>query len=65
MIRKAEQADLMFRRLGITFTVYGDAASTERLIPFDIVPRVIDPDEWKFLEAGVIQRVNAINAFFE
>lgn len=63
MTRKAEQADLMFRRLGITFTVYGDAASTERLIPFDIVPRVIDPEEWAFLERGVIQRVNAINAF--
>lgn len=61
--RKNSQADLMFRRLGITFTVYGDGASTERLIPFDIIPRILDPKEWDYLSRGAIQRVDAINAF--
>ncbi len=63
--KKNAQADLMFRRLGITFTVYGDSASTERLIPFDIIPRILDPKEWDFLARGTIQRVDAINAFLD
>ena len=57
------QAELFFRRIGITFAVYGDAAADERLIPFDIVPRVISRAEWRRLEAGLIQRVEALNAF--
>ncbi|OQW43916.1 MAG: hypothetical protein A4S16_05375 [Proteobacteria bacterium SG_bin6] len=57
------QAELFFRRIGITFAVYGDAAADERLIPFDIVPRVISRGEWRRLEAGLIQRVEALNAF--
>jgi len=63
LIRKHEQADIMFRRLGITFTVYGRDEGTERLIPFDIIPRILDADEWEFLSSGVIQRVEALNAF--
>jgi len=65
LMRKDEQADLMFRRLGITFTVYGDAESTERMIPFDIIPRILDPHEWDYLSRGAIQRVDAINAFLD
>ena len=61
--RKHDQADLMFRRLGITFTVYGQDEGTERLIPFDIIPRILDAEEWAFLEKGTIQRVKALNAF--
>ena len=57
------QADLLFRRIGITFAVYGDKDATERLIPFDIVPRLISREEWARLEAGLIQRVNALNMF--
>ena len=57
------QADLLFRRIGITFAVYGDKDATERLIPFDIVPRLISRDEWARLEAGLIQRVKALNMF--
>ena len=53
------QADLLFRRIGITFAVYGDKDSTERLIPFDIVPRLIGRSEWARLEAGLLQRVKA------
>src|SRR5579863_1148828 len=57
------QAEYMFRRIGITFGVYGDKDAAERLIPFDIVPRVISRAEWTRLEAGLIQRVTALNLF--
>ena len=59
------QAEYMFRRIGITFGVYGDKDAAERLIPFDIVPRVISRAEWTRLEAGLIQRVNALNLFLK
>lgn len=58
-----EQADLIFRRIGITFNVYGAEGGVERLIPFDVVPRIISAKEWKLIESGVIQRVIALNAF--
>ncbi len=57
------QAEFMFRRIGITFSVYGSGGSNERLIPFDIIPRLIAQAEWRRLEAGLIQRVEALNAF--
>ena len=57
------QADLLFRRIGITFAVYGEKEATERLIPFDIVPRLISQSEWQRLEAGIIQRVRVLNMF--
>ena len=60
---RSRQAELFFRRMGITFAVYGDAESAERLIPFDVVPRIIGASEWAGLEKGLIQRVSAINAF--
>jgi uncharacterized circularly permuted ATP-grasp superfamily protein len=60
---RRQQADLLFRRIGITFAVYGDKDATERLIPFDIVPRLISRDEWAKLEVGLIQRVKALNMF--
>ena len=59
------QADLLFRRIGITFAVYGEKEATERLIPFDIVPRIISQSEWRRLEAGIVQRVKALNLFLE
>ncbi|MYN08569.1 circularly permuted type 2 ATP-grasp protein [Pseudoduganella aquatica] len=61
--RKRAEADLMFRRVGITFAVYGDDAGTERLIPFDIVPRIIPAAEWSQLQTGLVQRVKALNMF--
>jgi uncharacterized circularly permuted ATP-grasp superfamily protein len=61
--RKSQEAELLFRRLGITFAVYGEAAGAERLIPFDIVPRIFGADEWRRMEAGLKQRVTALNAF--
>lgn len=61
--RKHEEADMLFRRLGITFAVYGDQDGTERLIPFDTVPRIIGAKEWTHLSTGCCQRVRALNAF--
>ncbi len=63
LLLKQAEADALFRRVGITFLVYGEGGSTERLIPFDIVPRIIDAAEWKVIEEGCIQRVKALNAF--
>ncbi|MEJ7932246.1 circularly permuted type 2 ATP-grasp protein [Ramlibacter sp. AN1015] len=64
--RRAE-AEMIFRRVGITFAVYGaqdaDGHGTERLIPFDLIPRVIPAQEWRALEQGLIQRVTALNRF--
>ena len=63
MGNKRAEADLVFRRVGITFAVYGEAAGTERLIPFDVIPRIIPAHEWRQLEAGLRQRVRALNMF--
>ena len=60
---RAKEAELLFRRIGITFAVYGDAESTERLIPFDVIPRIISGPEWTRLEKGLKQRVKALNMF--
>ncbi|MBI3230724.1 MAG: circularly permuted type 2 ATP-grasp protein [Burkholderiales bacterium] len=60
---KRAEADLLFRRVGITFAVYGNEAGTERLIPFDLIPRIIHAKEWERLHAGLVQRVNALNRF--
>jgi uncharacterized circularly permuted ATP-grasp superfamily protein len=60
---KRTEADLIFHRVGITFAVYGDDQGTERLIPFDIIPRIIPAAEWRKLENGLRQRVKALNLF--
>ena len=60
---RREEADLMFRRVGITFAVYGESGGTERTIPFDIVPRIFPASEWSRLEQGLRQRVTALNMF--
>ena len=63
MAGKRAEADLIFRRIGITFSVYGEEGGTERLIPSDVVPRIIAAEEWERLERGLVQRVTAINRF--
>jgi uncharacterized circularly permuted ATP-grasp superfamily protein len=67
MASRREEAEMIFRRVGITFAVYGekdeDGAGTERLIPFDLIPRVIAAQEWRSMEAGLVQRVTALNRF--
>jgi uncharacterized circularly permuted ATP-grasp superfamily protein len=60
---RREEAELLFRRVGITFAVYGDSDGTERTIPFDIIPRIFPADEWARLERGLRQRVQALNMF--
>jgi uncharacterized circularly permuted ATP-grasp superfamily protein len=60
---RRRQAELFFRRIGITFAVYGDPDAQERLIPFDIVPRILSGSEWRILEEGLTQRVQALNMF--
>jgi len=67
MHARRDEAEMIFRRVGITFAVYGakdeDGAGTERLIPFDLIPRVIPEHEWTEMEAGLSQRVRALNRF--
>ena len=63
MERALKEAEGIFRRLGITFAVYGSEEASERLIPFDIIPRVFAAAEWRRLTIGIEQRVRALNAF--
>ena len=63
LAQKRAEADALFHRVGITFAVYGQEEGAERLIPFDIVPRVLPLEEWIRLESGLKQRVHALNAF--
>ncbi|HEY0201890.1 MAG TPA: circularly permuted type 2 ATP-grasp protein, partial [Burkholderiaceae bacterium] len=67
MHARREEAEMIFRRVGITFAVYGakdeDGAGTERLIPFDLIPRIIPAHEWASMQHGLVQRVTALNRF--
>ncbi|TXH91031.1 MAG: circularly permuted type 2 ATP-grasp protein [Rhodoferax sp.] len=67
MAKRRAEAEMIFRRVGITFAVYGekdaDGAGTERLIPFDLIPRIIPSTEWATMERGLVQRVTALNRF--
>ena len=67
MRARRDEAEMIFRRVGITFAVYGakdeDGSGTERLIPFDLIPRIIPAAEWDHLERGLAQRVTALNRF--
>ena len=67
MAARRDEAEMIFRRVGITFAIYGakdeDGAGTERLIPFDVIPRIIPSDEWARLQRGLTQRVTALNRF--
>jgi uncharacterized circularly permuted ATP-grasp superfamily protein len=67
MAKRREEAEMIFRRVGITFAVYGEkdeeGAGTERLIPFDLIPRIIPAHEWQNMEKGLVQRVTALNRF--
>ncbi|MBI3434407.1 MAG: circularly permuted type 2 ATP-grasp protein [Proteobacteria bacterium] len=63
LIRRHKEAEFIFRRIGITFAVYGEAEATERLIPFDIIPRILAAAEWKLLARGLEQRMRALNLY--
>jgi uncharacterized circularly permuted ATP-grasp superfamily protein len=60
---RRREAELLFRRIGITFAVYGEADATERLIPFDVIPRILAAAEWDLLRRGLEQRVRALNLY--
>jgi uncharacterized circularly permuted ATP-grasp superfamily protein len=60
---RRRQADQAFLRQGITFTVYGDSEQTERIFPFDLLPRIIPNTEWRLIEDGLRQRIHALNCF--
>jgi uncharacterized circularly permuted ATP-grasp superfamily protein len=60
---RRREAEVLFRRIGITFAVYGEADAQERLIPFDVLPRILAAAEWDILRAGLEQRVKAINLY--
>lgn len=63
LLKKQKEAELLFKRVGITFNVYGEGEGRERLIPFDSLPRIIPFDQWQVIEAGIRQRVTALNKF--
>jgi uncharacterized circularly permuted ATP-grasp superfamily protein len=65
LAHRRDEAELLFRRIGITFAVYGDKDGAERLIPFDIIPRILAATEWAVLRRGLEQRVRAINAYIK
>jgi uncharacterized circularly permuted ATP-grasp superfamily protein len=62
---RRREAEMLFRRIGITFAVYGDPEAQERLIPFDVIPRILSAAEWEILSRGLEQRVKAINAYLK
>jgi uncharacterized circularly permuted ATP-grasp superfamily protein len=62
---RRREAELLFRRIGITFAVYGESESTERLIPFDVVPRILAAKEWETVKRGLEQRTKAINLYIK
>ncbi|MEM6539424.1 MAG: circularly permuted type 2 ATP-grasp protein [Pseudomonadota bacterium] len=61
--RQSAEAEMLFRRIGITFAVYGEADAEERLIPFDLIPRILSADEWGRMQKGLTQRVKTLNMF--
>src|SRR5438046_8043514 len=65
LLRSQRAAEQLLLQLGITFNVYGDSAGSERIFPFDLIPRIIPADEWSYLERGLKQRIHALNAFID
>jgi len=63
LYQRQEAAQNALKRLGATFNVYGDTQGTERIFPFDIIPRIVSAAEWAFLERGLKQRIHALNLF--
>ena len=65
LARRQEAAERILFRMGITFNVYGDNQGAEKIFPFDIIPRIISPDEWNHIESGLKQRIRALNMFID
>ena len=65
LTRRQKAADTALLNMGITFNVYGHEAGTEKIWPFDLIPRIIENQEWKFVEEGLRQRIRALNLFID
>jgi uncharacterized circularly permuted ATP-grasp superfamily protein len=65
LLRRQQSAERALLNMGITFNVYGDSAGTERIFPFDLVPRIVAADEWNVIERGLKQRIRALNLFID
>jgi uncharacterized circularly permuted ATP-grasp superfamily protein len=65
VLRCQRSAEQLLLQLGITFNVYGDSAGTERIFPFDLIPRIVRSDEWEWIERGLKQRIHALNEFID
>ena len=63
LIQRQRAAEAALLQMGITFAVYGDKSGTEKIFPFDIIPRIIEADDWEYLEKGLKQRTHALNLF--
>lgn len=65
LLKKEALTKKMFESQGVTFTVYNDGAGVEKIFPFDIIPRIIEAQEWKIIESGIKQRLKALNLFLK
>ena len=65
LLRYKHAAERLLLQMGITFNVYGDSAGTERIFPFDLIPRIVPAAEWDHIERGLKQRIHALNAFID
>ena len=65
LLNQSIKAEELFRKVGITFNVYGNDKAEERLIPFDLIPRIIEKKEWEFVKKGIVQRLKALNLFLK
>src|SRR5579862_1007455 len=65
LLRRQQSAERALLHMGITFNVYGDTAGTERIFPFDLVPRIVAASEWDHIERGLKQRIRALNLFLD
>ena len=65
LLRRQQSAERALLHMGITFNVYGDSAGTERIFPFDLIPRIVAAAEWNLIERGLKQRIRALNLFID
>ena len=65
LLRRQRAAEQALLHMGITFNVYGDAAGTERIFPFDVIPRIVEAADWTLIERGLKQRIQALNLFID
>ena len=65
LLHRQQAAEQALLHMGITFNVYGDEAGTERIFPFDVIPRIVEAADWAIIERGLKQRIQALNLFID